>query len=257
MSDTYTKVFSSITESTVWGEPYATRVVWVTMLAMADAQGEVFGAVPGLARRANVTLEEVERALDAFLAPDPYSRTKEQDGRRIEEIDGGWRLINHAKYSAVRSAEERREAKRQWDRQNRPSGHARAKQSDESPKQSDGSPPKSDSPAPLDLDPVLEKQEQKSLVRQAARFPEFWAEYPVKKGRAEAEAKWKARGLDGIADRIIADVKARKAGDRQWLDGFAPHGSTYVNGRGWEDAIEPPKANGRGAAPGDIFAGAQ
>ena len=63
MSDTYTKLFSSITESTVWGEPYATRIVWVAMLAMADARGNVYGAVPGLARRANVTLEEVEAAL--------------------------------------------------------------------------------------------------------------------------------------------------------------------------------------------------
>ena len=89
-----------------------------------------------------------------------------------------------------------------------------------------------------------EKKEQKSLVRQAARFAEFWAAYPVKKGRAEAEAKWKARGLDGIADRIIADVQARKVSDRQWLDGYAPHGSTYVNGRGWEDEIEARKVNG-------------
>ena len=65
------------------------------------------------------------------------------------------------------------------------------------------------------------------------RSEEFWAAYPVKKGRTAALAKWKARKLDAIADRIIADVKRRKVEDRQWLDGFAPHGSTYVNGRGW------------------------
>lgn len=81
-------------------------------------------------------------------------------------------------------------------------------------------------------------EKQKTLARQAARFAEFWSEYPVKKGRAEALAKWTARNLDAIADQIISDVKARKVLDRQWLDGFAPHGSTYVNGRGWEDEIE-------------------
>lgn len=95
-------------------------------------------------------------------------------------------------------------------------------------------------------------EKQKSLVRQAARFPEFWEAYPVKKGKAEAEAKWKARGLDAIADRIIADVQARKASDRQWLDGYAPHGSTYVNGRGWEDEIETRKVNGSGASSGYV-----
>ncbi len=119
MADTYTKLFSSITESTVWGEPYSTRIVWVAMLAMADSRGNVYGSVPGLARRANVSLDETENALSSFLAPDPYSRTKDEDGRRIEEIDGGWRLINHGKYAAVRDAQERAEYKRKWDRENR------------------------------------------------------------------------------------------------------------------------------------------
>ena len=106
-----------------------------------------------------------------------------------------------------------------------------------------------------------EDQKQKSLVqraaRSAARFPEFWAAYPVKKGRAEALAKWTARGLDAIADRIIADVQARKAHDRQWLDGYAPHGSTYVNGRGWEDEIEtgrkPDRPGDGGGSTGGVF----
>lgn len=93
----------------------------------------------------------------------------------------------------------------------------------------------------------------KSLVRQAARFSEFWQAYPVKKGKAAAESKWKSRNLDTIADQIIADVQARKAGDRQWLDGYAPHASTYVNGSGWQDEIEPTKA-GRNGSGGDIFA---
>lgn len=87
-------------------------------------------------------------------------------------------------------------------------------------------------------DSIEAKARSKTLERQAARFDEFWAAYPVKKGRADALAKWKARGLDAIADQIIADVRARQLRDRQWLAGYIPHGSTYVNGRGWEDAIE-------------------
>lgn len=119
MSDSYTKLFSSITESTVWGEPYPTRIVWVAMLAMADKHGNVYGSIPGLARRANVTLAEAETALCSFRSPDPYSRTQADDGRRIEDVDGGWRLVNHGKYAAVRNAEERAEYKREWDRKNR------------------------------------------------------------------------------------------------------------------------------------------
>ncbi len=61
----------------------------------------------------------------------------------------------------------------------------------------------------------------------------------MKKGHAPALKNWKAKNLDAEADVIIADVKRRCVEDRQWLDGFIPHASTYINRRGWEDAIEP------------------
>ncbi|GAB3744913.1 hypothetical protein [Lysobacter olei] len=234
MSDTYTKLFSSITESTVWGESYATRIVWVTMLAMADAQGNVYGAVPGLARRANVTLQEAEAALLAFMSPDPYSRTKDSDGRRIEEIDGGWRLINHGKYSAVRNADERREYKRRWDQENRPSGHRR----EAVRQQSDSSPTKTDSPTPPTPTPSLEKQEQKlSAQPSASRFDDWWAAYPKKVGKKPALQKWRSRGLDAVADTLIADVLHRAANDDGWVRGYVPDPLTYLNQDRWEDDL--------------------
>lgn len=106
-----------------------------------------------------------------------------------------------------------------------------------------------------------EEQESKTLDRQAARlsdrFPEFWDEYPNKKGKADALKAWKRKGLDKIADEIIEDVKARKSGDRQWLDGYIPHGSTYVNAEGWQDAIESPRLRAVGGSdyqplPGEV-----
>lgn len=102
-----------------------------------------------------------------------------------------------------------------------------------------------------------QEQRSKSLEQRAARFDEFWAVYPNRKSKAKALAAWRRKGLDRIADRIIADVKARASGDRQWLDGFIPHGSTYVNGEGWEDAIEPPKLRAIGGTayvplPGEV-----
>jgi hypothetical protein len=102
MSYYFNRLSSALTESTVWTEPYSTRVMWISMLATADQYGRVFGAVPGLARRANVTLREAETALATFLAPDPYSRTTDFEGRRIEVIDGGWRLLNHGKYRGMK-----------------------------------------------------------------------------------------------------------------------------------------------------------
>lgn len=80
------------------------------MLAMSDKNGEVAATVPGLARMANVTLEECDAALNALMAPDTHSRTPDEDGRRIEPIDGGWALINHSKYRAMASRDEQKTA---------------------------------------------------------------------------------------------------------------------------------------------------
>ncbi len=82
------------------------------MLAMADQYGRVMGSVPGLANRARVPLDDARAAIRAFLDPDPDSRTKDFEGRRIEEIDGGWRLLNHAKYRELRAEDDRREQNR-------------------------------------------------------------------------------------------------------------------------------------------------
>lgn len=84
------------------------------MLAMADKNGRVWASVPGLANRARVPLADAEIALAAFLAPDAYSRTPDNEGRRIEPIDGGWRLLNHEKYRSIRDEETTKESKRNY-----------------------------------------------------------------------------------------------------------------------------------------------
>ena len=108
----FTKLFSSITDSSVWQESDETRLVWITMLAMADPLGRVFAAVPGLSHRARVSLEATQKALEVFLSPDPYSRSEDHDGRRIEKIAGGWRLLNYAIYREMRDDEARKEQNR-------------------------------------------------------------------------------------------------------------------------------------------------
>lgn len=106
----YTKLFASILDSTIWSESPAIKLVWITMLAMADKNGEVMASVPGLAKRAGVPLEECQEALQKFLSPDPFSRTPDDEGRRIEVIDGGWSLLNHAKYREMASKEDQKNA---------------------------------------------------------------------------------------------------------------------------------------------------
>jgi len=102
----YTKLFSEIITSTIWREDDKTRIVWITLLALADRQGNINASIPGLAVLANVDRERCEAALKKLKAPDPDSRTKDYDGRRIEDIDGGWHILNYVKYrNKVRSIE--------------------------------------------------------------------------------------------------------------------------------------------------------
>ena len=104
----FTKLFSTIIHSTVWREDMHVKVVWVTMLAMANRNGKVFASIPGLAGASNVSLDQCLDALGKLAGPDIYSRTKAHEGRRIEECDGGWQLLNYQKYRELRDDDERR-----------------------------------------------------------------------------------------------------------------------------------------------------
>lgn len=99
----FVKLYGSILDSTIWLEPLPTKVVWITMLAMADAEGCVVSSIPGLAKRAGVSRQDCEAALETLAAPDPDSKTQEFEGRRIQRIDGGWLIINHRKYRDLRT----------------------------------------------------------------------------------------------------------------------------------------------------------
>ena len=104
----FTKLFSSIVHSTVWREEMHVKVVWVTMLALADRNGYVGVSLPGLADAARVSLEQCEEAIDRLSAPDKYSRTQDHEGRRVAVADGGWTLLNYLKYRERRDKDERR-----------------------------------------------------------------------------------------------------------------------------------------------------
>ncbi len=67
-----------------------------------DESGFVAFAAPGnVANRARVDLPEAEAALAALEAPDPNSSDPDNDGRRIERVQGGWMVLNAAKYRAI------------------------------------------------------------------------------------------------------------------------------------------------------------
>lgn len=122
----YVKLFSSILTSSVWGEADSTRIVWITLLALADRNGEAMASVGGLARSANMEREACERAIEVLSSPDPDDRSGVRDGVRIEKIQGGWRIINFAAYREKMRAADRTEYLRRKQAESRARRRARA-----------------------------------------------------------------------------------------------------------------------------------
>ena len=110
----YAKLFSSITESSLWSDTKEVRLLFVSMLAKADQDGFVDAAIPGLARISNLTIDEVEEALVVLESPDKYSKNPNAEGRRIARVPGGFVIINYQDYRARRDMEERREYMRKY-----------------------------------------------------------------------------------------------------------------------------------------------
>lgn len=109
----YVKLFGSILKSSVWDESPATRLVWITLLLLADEDGFAQGVERGLARQANVSPEECFAALEVLAAPDLASQTQDYGGRRIEKVEGGWLVLNYKKYREIKTREQLQAAARQ------------------------------------------------------------------------------------------------------------------------------------------------
>lgn len=244
----YTKLDSGILDSTIWRAPDPTVRVWITMLAMADQFGYVGASLPGLADRARVTLDACVIALDSFMAPDKWSRTKDNEGRRIAEANGGWVLLNYTQYRAVRDVDTRREQTR------RAVAKFRARQkaaqaepelplngepvladvSQGEPDVSQGEPEKANVSQSKPKQKQKQKQKKYTLAQIDADFAAFWSAYPRKVGQ---DAARKAFGkLDLSPDLVAAMIKAIKVQAQSWGEvRFIPHASTWINGGRWKD----------------------
>lgn len=114
----YVKIDRDLLMSSVWaGSDQDVKVLWITLLALADPDGIVTAATPALANTAAVTVQRCEEILRIFQEPDPYSRSKAYEGRRIaERPDGGWIVLNYRDYRTAQTVKQAKhaEAMRKW-----------------------------------------------------------------------------------------------------------------------------------------------
>ena len=110
----YNKIFSKILDSSIWLEPDATRLVWITCLAAMDEDGFcAFASPANLARRANVKLPACVAALATLEGPDENSSDPDNEGRRLERVPGGWMVLNAEKYKEIVTREIAKQSNRE------------------------------------------------------------------------------------------------------------------------------------------------
>jgi hypothetical protein len=170
--------------------PWQALVTFQQMVILADKSGVVDMTAEALSRRTTIPVDIIQLGITALEAPDPQSRTPDEDGRRITRLsdgrDWGWQITNYEKYRKIRTADERREYQRQY-------WHTRK-----------GKLNNSTETQPTQPIAVSSKQRQKVEVEATTSldgFDQAWALYPKRAGannRADARKAWEARRRSGV-----------------------------------------------------------
>ncbi len=237
----YTKLFNSILASTIWRADHVTRIVWITLLAMADRHGVAEGSIPGLADFARVTIAECESALTQLQAPDTYSRSQEHEGRRIQAVDGGWLILNHAKYRAKLGADERREYLRVKQAEYRQSHPRKKIASTVVNNGNDWSTLLTHTEA--EADPESEKIKIPRASRSASAgydedFLQIWALYPKGSKSQAAKEFTRARLSDPNILGVMLAAIGWQSQQPNWTEQggkFRPDTERWIKNRRWED----------------------
>lgn len=86
-----------------------------------------------------------------------------------------------------------------------------------------------------------DNQQKKTLCANAVAFSRFWAAYPKKKSKGQAEKAFAKINPD---EQLMAEIldgieRAKKSRDWKTDSGrYVPHPATWLNAKGWEDEID-------------------
>ncbi len=214
----YGKIFESIYTGTLYGQ-WEAIVTFQQMIVLADEDGTVDYTPPALAAKTSIPLEIIEKGIASLMEPDKYSRSPDEDGRRIVLLDEdrpwGWRLVNYEHYRNVASREEkkRKDRERVAEKRNKNKGVASCRNESHTVA----------NVAHTDTDTDTEKID--------AQFATFWEQYPRKKDKKRSERLW-GKLTDKERDLALEDIKTRFIDADQ---NFIPYPSTYLNNKRWED----------------------
>jgi hypothetical protein len=224
--DGYTKLHAKIVHSSIWSEPHHVRLLWITMLAVADAAGNIEASVGGLSHLARITKAEAVDALAALKGPDDDS-TDGSNGERVTELSPGiYHIINHKHY---RDRQTRRQALDAERKRVSRATHTEGKKQHIH---------KTQTQSPRMSVDKADKSASSDTAKKAGNYSEgfelWWHAYPRRTGKGEAFKSWKKSATSTVIRRAIMAATtelARITTDKK----FVPNPATWLNQRRWED----------------------
>jgi len=96
----FAKLDDGILKSSIMAERPEIFKVFIALLASSNWEGLAKVSPIFLASACHLSQEVVDRALERLSSPDKYSRSSEEEGRRIKRVEGGFLVINYKKYRA-------------------------------------------------------------------------------------------------------------------------------------------------------------
>ena len=113
----YSKIFRQIYDSSI-ADDWHTRVVFMDLLVLAESDGVIDMTPNAISARTRIPIDIVNNALTSLLQPDPESRTKDLEGRRLVLLDPsrswGWRIVNYEKYRSIKREVDRKSYMRKY-----------------------------------------------------------------------------------------------------------------------------------------------
>jgi hypothetical protein len=118
----YAKIFSQIYDSSIVENPEL-RFTFMDLLVLADPDGVVDMTHEAISRRTNRPIEIIRSTIQELESPDPRSRTKDDQGRRLRRLDDhrdwGWVIINYDRFRDIATEAQRREKTKERVRKHR------------------------------------------------------------------------------------------------------------------------------------------
>lgn len=245
MSAPFVKVYGNILlSSTLWDESIEARMVFFGMLVLADFDGMIqMPLVSTLARTLNLPIGYLKRGLAVLEAPDPHSRSPEEEGRRVLRTQAGWEVTNHSKYRDMRTYAQVEGAAKRKDRRhrNREAGMS-ADMSGTDPGQIREDKDNKDKEKKIYVGSApLKAPKGACVLSTLALF--FWEAIPqtarARSSKSKVAAAWLAQGCEPIAAQVMAGLVGWSHVDEQ----FVPAAHKWLADRKWENP--PPKPNSR------------